>query len=152
MATGSFKPATVRLIEGKTELLPGLDIVSKLYIGVEFGRNRFRAGRGELGMMTFNEKRHWVFPLVPTDWAYAKLDGYFGKLQKSEIEALQVQGDFGGHLEVRKVNKTKNRWLGGKMGKFKAAVSDVGDTIRNTFARMANALSGSDGPKLTRRN
>ena len=87
-AEDSFKPAMVRLIEGKTELLSGLDIISKLDIGVEFGRRRFRVGRGELEMLTFNEKLHWVFPLVPTDCAYAKLDGYIGKLQKSEIEAL----------------------------------------------------------------
>ena len=66
-------------------------------------------GRGELEMMTFNEKRQWVFPLVPTDCAYAKLDEYFAKLQKSEIEALQLHGDSGRHLEVRKVNKAKNR-------------------------------------------
>ena len=60
-------------------------------------------------MMTFNEKHHWVFPLVPTSCDYAKLDDYFGKMQKSEIEAMQAQGDFGDHLEVRKVNKSKNR-------------------------------------------
>ena len=103
-------------------------------------------------MMTFNEKHHWVFPLVPTDCDYAKTGEYFGKLQKSEIEAHQVQGDFGGYLEERKVNKAENRRLWSKMGKSKAIVSDMEERIRSTFARMANARSGCDGPKLTRRN
>ena len=51
----SFKPARVRLIEGKAELLLALDIVRKLDI-VDFGIELFRAGRGELEMMTFNAK------------------------------------------------------------------------------------------------
>ena len=70
-------------------------------------------------MMTFNEKHHWVFSLVPTSCSYAKLGGYFAKLQKSQMAALQAQGDFADHLEVRKVAKTKNRRLGSKMGKSK---------------------------------
>ena len=56
--TYSFKPAGVRLIEGKTELLLGLDIVSELDITVVFGSDRFRVGQGELYMMTYNEKHH----------------------------------------------------------------------------------------------
>ena len=78
--TDSFKRARVRLIEGGTELLPGLDIVGKLDIVVEFGIERFRFGRGELEMMTFNEKRHWVFPLVPTSCDYAKVGDYFWEM------------------------------------------------------------------------
>ena len=62
---------------------------------------------GELEMMTFNEKHHWVSTLVPTACAYKKLDGYCGKLQKSQMEALQAQGDFADHLEVREATKTK---------------------------------------------
>ena len=34
-----------------------------------------------------------------------------------------------------------------KMGNFKAIVSDVKDAIRNTFVKMANALSGRDGAR-----
>ena len=49
-------------------------------------------------MMTFNEKRRWVFSLVPTACSYAKLNGYFGKLRSSEIEVLQAKGDFGGEF------------------------------------------------------
>ena len=59
----SFKPVRARLIEGKTELLLGMDIISKIDIRVEFGSNRFMGGRGELETMTFNEKHHAVFPL-----------------------------------------------------------------------------------------
>ena len=69
----------LRLIEGKTGLLPGIDIISALDIGVEFGRKRFRVGRWELEMMTFSEKHHWLFHLVSTVCVYAKLDGYFVK-------------------------------------------------------------------------
>ena len=67
---------------------------------------------------------------------------------KSEIEALQAQGDFGDHLEVREVNKSKNQRLGSKMEKSKAIISDMEDTIRNTFVGMANALSGSEGATI----
>ena len=69
-------------------------------------------------MVNYNEKHHWVFPLVPTSCAYAKLDGYFGKMQKSKMSALQAQGDFGDHLEVRKVTKNKSQRLESKMGKY----------------------------------
>ena len=53
-------------------------------------------------MMTFNEKHHWVFPLVPTACDYAKLNEHFGPLQNSQIEVLQSQVDFGGNLSVPK--------------------------------------------------
>ena len=59
-----------------------------------------------------------------------------------------MQGDFGDHVEVRKVTKTKNRMLGSKMGELKTTVSDVKDSILNNFASVANALSGSEGVKL----
>ena len=101
-------------------------------------------------MMTFNEQRHWEFPLVPTDCAYAKLGGYFGNCENRRLRPCKRREISGAILEVRKVNNAKNRWLGIKMEKFKAIVSDLGDTIRNTFVRMANSLSGSEGPKLTR--
>ena len=61
---------------------------------------------------------------------------------------MQSQGDFGDHLEVREVNKTKNRRLEGETGQSKAIVSDMKDTIRNTLAGMANALSGSKGAEI----
>ena len=34
------------------------------------------------------------------------------------------------------------------MGKFKAIVSDMEDTIRNTFVEMAHSLSGSEGSEV----
>ena len=88
---GSFRPARVRLIRGKTELLSGMHIVKELAVSVLFGSDRFEVGQGEWGVMTFNEKRHWVFPLAPTACAYTKLDEYFGELRKAEIEVLQAQ-------------------------------------------------------------
>ena len=109
--TDSFKPAGAWLIEGETELLPGLDIVRKLYITVDFGGDHFTVGRGELEMVTYNEKHHWVFPLAPTACANTKLNEYFGQMQKSKILVLKAQGDFWGHLEVRKVAKSKSQRL-----------------------------------------
>ena len=41
----------------ETELLLALDIIRKLDITVVFGGIHFRAGQGELGMMTYNEKK-----------------------------------------------------------------------------------------------
>ena len=55
----SFKPVRARLIGEKTELLPGIYIVSKPDIGVEYGFKRFMVGRGELEMIPFNEKHHF---------------------------------------------------------------------------------------------
>ena len=61
-------------------------------------------------------KQHLVFPLVPAACAYTKLGDYFGKLRKSQMLVLQVQGDFGGSLEVRTVAKNKSQRLQSKMG------------------------------------
>ena len=77
-----FRPAMLRLIGGMTELLLGLDSIRKLDITVVFGSDHFRAGHGELEMMTYNGKHHLVLPIVPTACAYAKLNGYFRKMQK----------------------------------------------------------------------
>ena len=99
--------------------------------------------------MNFNEKHHWLLPLVPTSCAYAKLAGYIGKLLNAKITALQLQGDFGGHLDMKKVTNTQNQRLEIKMGEFKAIVSGMKDTIRNTLAEMGNALSGCEGPTVT---
>ena len=107
--TDAFRPVRVRLIEGVGWLLLCLDIVKKLDITVVFGCDHFRVGQGELEMMTYNEKHHWVFPLFPTACAYAKLGDYFWEMRKGQIEVLHVRGDFGRHSEVRKVNKTKSR-------------------------------------------
>ena len=79
------------MIDGMTELLLGLDIARKLDITVVFGSDHFMDGQGELEMMTYNEKHHWVFHLVPTACAYTKLNDYFRKMQKEQIEVSQVQ-------------------------------------------------------------
>ena len=86
------------MIDGMAELLLGLDIVRKLDITVVFGSDHFAVGQGGLEMMTYNEEHHWVFPLVPTACAYTKLNDYFWKIQKKQIEISQVQGDFGGAI------------------------------------------------------
>ena len=46
-------------------------------------------------MMTYNEKHHWVFPLVPTDSAYAKLNDYFGGMQKGKLRFCRFGGFLG---------------------------------------------------------
>ena len=85
---GAFKPALVRLIRGKTELLLGAGIIRKLDITVRYGGDQFKVGQIECGMVTFNEKNHVVFPLVPTSRAYAKLNGNSRKLRNSKIGDL----------------------------------------------------------------
>ena len=92
-------------------------------------------------MMTFNEKRHWVFPLVPTACAYTKLNEYFGKLRSPEIEAPQLQGDFGGILAVQKVIRAQS---GDCKVKWKVSIRRFlkWDMVRNTLFRMVNTISG----------
>ena len=46
MGNGDFKPVRIRLITGKTELLPGMHIVKKLDIAVCFGSDRFQVWKG----------------------------------------------------------------------------------------------------------
>ena len=58
-------------------------------------------------MATFNEKHHWVFPLVPTSSDRDKSNEYFRKLLGLGIEVLQVQGDFGKNLSAREVLRAK---------------------------------------------
>ena len=89
---GAPKPASVRLIRGTTELLLWMGIVKKLDAVVNCGADQFGAGRSEWGMMTFNGKHRWVFPLVPTDCACAELNDYFGKFRGAEIEVLKSTG------------------------------------------------------------
>ena len=93
-ANGAFKPARFKFIRGKTELLRGMDIIEKMDSALNVGGNQFNVGQSALAMMTFKGNRHGVFPLVPTSRAYAKSNGYFGKLRGSEIEVPQPQGDF----------------------------------------------------------
>ena len=46
------------------------------------------------------------------------------------------------------MTKAQNRRFGRNGEIQNEIVSDVGDSIRNTFVRMANALSGSEGAKI----
>ena len=144
-ANGAFKPARVRLIRGKTELLSGMSIIRKIDITVRFGIDQFKVGQSEWGMVTFNGKRHLVFPLDPTSCAYSKLNEYFGKLRNSKIEVLQLQGDFGCNLSVREVLRAGKQRLNSKIGSADTAISETKDMIRNTLLRVVNTTSGCYG-------
>ena len=61
-----------------------MDIVKGLDLAVNFRGGQFKVRQNEWGMMTFCGKHRWVFPLVPTACAYAKLNEYFGKLRDAE--------------------------------------------------------------------
>ena len=41
--------------------------------------------------------------------------------------------------------ETKNQRLMSQMGKFKAIISDMGDTIPNSLLRVENTISGCPG-------
>ena len=60
---GASKPVRFRFIRGTSELLLGIDIVKKLDPPVNFGIDQCKVGRSEWRMMTFDERRRWVFPL-----------------------------------------------------------------------------------------
>ena len=78
---GTPMPARVMLILGIAGLLSGMDIINQVGSTVNFRSNQFKVGQSGWGMMTFNEKHHCVFPLVPTSCDYVKLNGYFGQLR-----------------------------------------------------------------------
>ena len=46
-ADGGFRPVKIMLINGKTELLLGMDIIRKLRLTVDFGGERFQVGQGD---------------------------------------------------------------------------------------------------------
>ena len=66
------------------------------------------------------------------------------------MEALQahvgVVGGGWGSFGSSKSYQNQKSTVVEQNGKFKMIVSDMKDTIRNTFASMGNALSGIDGP------
>ena len=96
-----------------------MGIIKKLQLAVNFGGERFQVGQGEWEEMTFNDKHRWVFPLAPTACAYTKLDDYFRKMQKHQIEVLQTQGDFSETQDVRKVSKSKQNRERNRMGNLR---------------------------------
>ena len=148
-AEDSSRPARGRLIESNTELFPGMGIVSKLDIRVEFGSNRLIDGWCKLEMMTFREKRRFVFSLAPTAFDYAKLGAYFGKCKNRKLGPCKCGGfraPFGCAEGEPNQESTAGR------GGFNAIVLDMEVTIPNTSVRMVNALSGSGWSKLARRN
>ena len=102
-----------------------MGIIRKLRLAVDFGCERFQVGQGEWEGVTFNDKHHWVFPLVPNACAYAKLDDYFRKMQKNQVEVLQTQADFSEMQEVRKVSKSKQNRVRNRMGKFTNLICDL---------------------------
>ena len=92
--------------------------------------------------MTFNDKHHWVFPLVPNACAYAKLDDYFRKMQKNQIEVLHTQADFLEVHEVRKVSKSKQNRERNRIEKFTNLICDSEDLIQNSLTRAVRMISG----------
>ena len=44
--------------------------------------------------MTRNGGNRWVYPIVPTESRYTKLEGYFAKMGNRDIEFLAVRADF----------------------------------------------------------
>ena len=115
-ARGSFKHVRIALIIGGSELLLCMHTIKKLDIAVCFGIDRFHVGQG-WGMLTFNEKHRWVFPLVPTSCAYAKLVEYFGKIAECGNYGHATSGDCVDHLEAGKASKIKNQRFMGKIQK-----------------------------------
>ena len=90
--------------------------------------------------MTFGDKRRCVFPLAQNACAYAKLDDYFRKMQKHQIEVLQTQGDFSETQEVRKVSKSKQNRERNRMEKFTNIISD----LKKFNSKLAYASSTND--------
>ena len=129
-----------------------MDIVKKLDIAVCFGSDRRHVGQGRGGVMTFNDNLRWVCPIVPTDCDYAKLDGHFGKLRNAEITALQTQGGFGRHLEVREVAKCKNQRLMGNMEianrLFRARKAQFGTISRKWRTPFRDAMCQNEAGEL----
>ena len=95
--------------------------------------------------MTFNEKHHWVFPLVPTACACAKLDEYFGKIAECKNYGHAGAGRFRGPFGSEKGYQNQKSKIREQNGEIQSDFSDMGDTIQNTFAKMTHALSGCDG-------
>ena len=65
------------------------------------------------------------------------------------MEVLKAQGDFGDHSEVRKVTNRKTRRTQGEMNRFKTIISEMRNTIQNTFVKMVNVLSRIDVGQIT---
>ena len=122
-----------------------MDIIKKLDLTVNFGSHQLNVGQSEWEMMTFNEKNHWVLPLVPTACAYAKLNEYFAKLRGLEIEVPQVHCDTVGNLSAQKVGWEKQQRMKSKMGSSKNGDFGNGDMIQKTIARLINTISGYSG-------
>ena len=118
-----------------------MDIIKKLQLAVDFGGEQFQVGQGEWEAMTFNDKHHWVFPLVRTACAYTKLGEYFRKMQKHQMEVLQTQGDFSETQEVRKVSKSKQNRERNRMEKFTNIISDLKNLIQNSLTRAVRMIS-----------
>ena len=94
-------------------------------------------------MVTFNDNR-WVFPPVPTARACAKSDEYLWKLRNQQSMSWKRRVISGNIRKWAKLRKPKSK-VSGEMGNPKAIVSDAEETIRNTIAKMANALSSCEG-------
>ena len=75
--------------------------------------------------------------------------GIFGKCKKAQIEVLQAPGGFRVPFGSPECSKKQKSAIARKMGKSKNDNSGYGNTMRNTFARLVNALSGIEMDKIT---
>ena len=105
----SFRQTGARLVESGAEFLLLIDIVKKLEISVVFRNRQLHCRAGNLETATYNEKHHWVFPLVPTASAFGKMGDCFSEKCKSADRGFTSAGDLRGHLEVRKVTRSKTQ-------------------------------------------
>ena len=100
-------------------------------------------------MMTFNEKHLWIFPLVPTAWAYSILSEYFWKIARRKIEVPKARGDFGDNLSVREVFRS-NRRVARKWGVPKRRFRKWGTAQKHAYVSCNYYFGGVPRGKVTR--
>ena len=73
-------------------------------------------GQGEWKVMVRYGENQWVLPLAPTARGRTTLEGYLTKIKNLDIGVLEIQDDFEGDFEVRKVSKIETSM--GRMGEL----------------------------------
>ena len=133
--------ATVRLIGWRAELLLGVEIVGVFDITVGFEKREFHIGQGAWQVMAHYEKHRWVFPMTPTARGRAKLEEYFSKIKKYELEVSDVRVDFGDISEVMGFQLIDEIAV-----KFERALWGCDSPLRGMFPRYL-AKTGNMYPK-----
>ena len=70
-----------------------MDIFSRLGSVVNLAVGKFKIGKAEWGVMTYSNRRRWVFPLVPNARPFARLGEYPRGRSTRPMEALMVRED-----------------------------------------------------------